>query len=327
VSGRRGIVHSDLLGHEVRSDAWLDQGRSTYQKAYDAMSSGDFDTAIDLGRLTVQEATEAYELFSAWLIEIPRIVTAHGVDTDVVVAQLDVLSREVGAVDLDAGWTEYTELIDRFIEACSRGELEAASDLLERARLVWERHHDPACDMIAALFGFAAARLGEAFIGELWDVLLSDMYERSARVYAADELPWGRAVERLLLDIFEATRGHLSGPARDGEFMIDEEPDRWVVRFQPCGSGGRAMQSVPPARAVTADEHDWAWNTRGVCLYCAHCCQLQQRAPIDRLGFPLRVIDPPVRGRRAVCTWSIYKDRHAIPDIAYTSVGFDPPSI
>jgi hypothetical protein len=64
----------------------------------------------------------------------------------------------------------------------------------------------------------------------------------------------------------------------------------------------------------------------GVCLHCAHCCQLQQRAPIERLGFPLRVIDPPTQGQTpATCTWSIYKDPSKVPDDAYTRVGFDPP--
>jgi hypothetical protein len=78
--------------------------------------------------------------------------------------------------------------------------------------------------------------------------------------------------------------------------------------------------------SVTTGEHDWAWNTKGVCLYCAHCCQLQQRAPIERLGFPLRVIDPPTQGQTpATCTWSIYKDPSKVPDDAYIRVGFDPP--
>ncbi|MDF2823600.1 MAG: hypothetical protein K0R68_1008, partial [Mycobacterium sp.] len=118
--------------------------------------------------------------------------------------------------------------------------------------------------------------------------------------------------------------GHLCGPRRDGAFSVTEESDRWVISFAPCGSGGRTFESAFDSRRVTTERHDWAWNTVGVCLYCAHCCQLQQRVPIARLGFPLRVVEPPTDAE-PVCTWSIYKDPRDVPDAAYTSVGFDPP--
>jgi hypothetical protein len=329
VNPRRAVVHNDLLGHLVRADPWVEQGQSSYSRAHDSIRSADFAAAEDYGRITIQEAQEAYDLFSAWLGEIPQILSAKGVPPDVVAQRLDV--------DLDVGWRTYLDLIDEFAKACRRRDAESAPDILERARIVWQRHHDCACDAICALLDFAARQLGESFVGDLWDVLLSDMYERAAHIYNLDTMPWGQSVERLLLDIFEATRGHLTGPARDGSFSITEETDRWIITFAPCGSGGQTFESVAGTpmsdhgrlkrdHSVTTGEHDWAWNTKGVCLYCAHCCQLQQRAPIERLGFPLRVIDPPTRQQKsATCTWSIYKDRRAIPDHAYTRVGFDPP--
>ena len=129
-------------------------------------------------------------------------------------------------------------------------------------------------------------RIGETFVGELWDVLLAGMYDRATKVYDPANVSWAQSVERLLLDIFEATRGHLTGPRRDGAFSVAEDDDRWVIRFAPCGSGGRTYECGPSSRSVTTEPHDWAWNTTGVCLYCAHCCQLQQRSPIARLGFP-----------------------------------------
>ncbi|MDH6195555.1 hypothetical protein M2272_002195 [Mycobacterium frederiksbergense] len=318
----RAVVHSDLLGHLVRADEWLEQGQSSYARAQEALSSADFTAAEEYGRITIQEAQEAYDLFGAWLIEIPRILTSHGVPPAVV---------HVGrsAAELADGWCTYLGLIDEFGQACQRREPDAAWRQLTRARNVWQEHHDAACDAICGLFDLASSTLGEAFIGDLWNTLLSEMYERSARVYHPDAMAWNQSMERLLLDIFEATRGHLTGPNRDGSFSIIEERDRWVITFAPCGSGGRTYESDSGAArfAVTTGEHDWAWNMTGVCLYCAHCCQLQQRAPIERLGFPLRVINPPIQGQsRPVCTWSIYKDRAAIPDEAYTSVGFAPPA-
>lgn len=309
------VFHNDLLGHPVRSDPWLEQGRSSYALAHAALDAGNFDAAQDYGRVTVQEASEAYELYAAWLREIPLILTGRGVEA----------VPSPGRGDFDAGWQSYRSLIERFAGACVRREAAAAQVFLEQARDTWQRHHDCACDAICALFDLAAAALGEAFVGELWDLLLGEMYDRAARVYQPEVLPWSRAVERLLLDIFEATRGHLTGPDRDGGFTVVEEKTRWVVTFAPCGSGGRTLEADTARRSVTTEAHDWAWNTIGVCLYCAHCCQLQQRAPIARLGFPLRVIDPPTADQpRPVCTWSIYKDRAFMPDEAFTRVGFPP---
>lgn len=317
----RAVVHSELLGHLVRADDRLEQGRSSYTRAQEALSSADFTAAEDYGRITIQEAQEAYDLFGVWLTEIPRTLLSHGVPSAKV-------RPAFGRGELDDGWRSYVSLIDAFAQACQRRESDAARDLLARARGVWQEHHDAACDAICGLFDLASNALGEAFIGDLWNSLLSEMYERSARIYHPDAMVWEQSTERLLLDIFEATRGHLTGPDRDGSFSIIEEHDRWVITFAPCGSGGRTYETDSGAArfAVTTRQHDWAWNTVGVCLYCAHCCQLQQRAPIERLGFPLRVISPPIQGQsRPVCTWSIYKDRAAIPDEAYTTVGFAPP--
>ncbi len=322
------LTYNGQLDHLVRADPWPDQGRSSYALAFSAVQSGDFVSAEGYAAMTVQEATEAFELYAAWLGQIPGILRGGGIGAKALERSLEGITARIGEHDLDTGWTTYLGVIDDYTQACRDGDADAARRLLADARRTWQHHHDRACDTIVALLGLAAEHLGEDFVGELWDVLLAPMYDRAATVYDPAERTWGQAVERLFLDIAEATRGHLTGPHRDGAFDVVEEADRWVMRFAPCGSGGRTYD-VEPAdlpRPVTTRPHDWAWNAEGVCLYCAHCCQLQQRAPIARLGFPLRVVNPPTQGQSpAVCNWSIYKDPHIIPDEAYTSVGFEPP--
>jgi hypothetical protein len=59
-----------------------------------------------------------------------------------------------------------------------------------------------------------------------------------------------------------------------------------------------------------------------------HCCQLQERVPIQRFGIPLRVIDPPTwpaSQQGGKCTWSIYKDPQVVPAAAYHRVGLQKP--
>lgn len=321
----------EALGHTVRSDPWPEQGRSSYRLAADALADGRPDDAVALARMTVQEAQEAYDLYALWLAQLPDLLAERGV----LEAELGQARRDAGDTKqrLEAGWSHYLDLVDRFTAVASSGGTSDA-EVLESARAAWLNVHDPATDQLAALLALAAEHLGETSIGGLWDAMLGHYYDSIAARYDPAERDWATAVDRLAMDIFEAVRGHLSGPERDGRFDVREESDRWVLQFAPCGSGGRTYPGVQTAdrdsAQFTSGEHDWAWNTKGVCLYCVHCCQLQQRAPIQRIGIPLRVIEPPVRaadGRRGrdVCTWSIYKDPSMIPAHAWTDVGATPP--
>ncbi|WP_432990177.1 hypothetical protein [Dactylosporangium sp. CA-233914] len=332
--GSDAIRYSDLLGHNVRADPWTAQGRSSYQLAHEALTAGRVDDARALARLTVQEAQEAYDLYALWLVELPALLDALGVEAAALTparGRADMVLK-----DLVCGWRRYLALIDEVGEHAVSGDLEFAGAALERARATWLAAHDPATDHLTELLALGAEHLGESVVGSLWDALLGHYYTGIRHKYAAERQPWQRSVERLLLDIFEATRGHLCGPGRDGTFDVREEDDRWVVQFAPCGSGGRTYPTSEPTgsqdtRRFTTEEHDWAWRTKGVCLYCAHCCQLQQRAPIVHLGFPLRVVEPPTFGDahtpgRSSCTWSIYKHPELLPANAFTDVGMPVPS-
>ena len=114
--------------------------------------------------------------------------------------------------------------------------------------------------------------------------------------------------------------GHLGGPTGRGEVEVLEYDDRIELRFAPCGSGGRVRAAA--RFGVTEEEYDWAWNARGVCHYCVHCRVLMQLEPIDRLGYPARVVDP--RSHLAAgspCSWTTYRDPNAVPPSAYERVG------
>lgn len=261
----------------------------------------------------------------------------------------DLLGEEEGRVlgnlrmpdgssfDLERGWSAFTSAIERFAEACEGARSREALTLLEEARETWRGSHDRACDWVYGLIDVAARRLGEDRVVDMWDEMMGELYASRDR-YDVDRTPWSASAEALLLDTLETFRGHLSGPGRMGDVEVTEEPDRWVIRFEPCGTGGRTYRTDPeggPPRmeppfnyAVTTRPHDWSWGKEGVCLYCVHCCQLQERVPIAKFGYPVRVVDPPVwpeareSGR---CTWSVYKDPSLVPDEAYARVGEERP--
>lgn len=324
------VRHSDVLGHAAREEPWADQGVSTYVRAREALAHGATEAAVRLAELTVQEAQEAYDLYSLWLQQLPELLLGLGVPGDAAAPSSE--RARWSAVELRSGWASYRRHLNAFADRARSDDRPGAERELERGRATWQSAHDSATDMLCTLIALGVEHLGEKSVGLLWDRMLAHYYAALPEKYDPATRPWSRSLERLVLDIFEATRGHLCGPARDGTFEVRDEPDRWVVRFAPCGSGGRTYAYADlPGRSFTEAEHDWAWNTIGVCHYCVHCCQLQQRAPIARLGMPLRVIEPPVvasvgqRGRDH-CTWYLYKDPTLLPDEAFTAVGAAVPA-
>ena len=151
------------------------------------------------------------------------------------------------------------------------------------------------------------------------------------------------ALETLMLVACESMRGHLVGPERTGDFDLIETDDRFILRFDPCGSGQRTVQGdwvegTPPRMeppynwAVTTEEASWNHYTKGICLYCVHCIILMEEMPMDRFGYPVRTVDPPVfpdtdrdPDVRQQCQWEMFKDPTQVPEEYYTRVGRKKP--
>ncbi len=321
------------------------QTESTYVLARRAITAGDTREGVRRIRQMLDEAAEGRELFPLFIDRARRFLVDRGVAPATVAGEEQRILSLLGAtaddaLDMPRQWAGVQELATRAELACLAGAAKTASGLVEELRSAWVTVHDRFCDITCALFGLAAGELGESVVGAMWDDAIGDLYP-TRDAYRTERRPWAESVELLLADAALSLRGHLSGPGRTGEVSLREEEDRWVFRFDPCGSGGRTMRADANANGaarvgppfgfrVTTQEHDWAWRTKGVCLYCAHCCQLQERASITRLGYPVRVVEPPVWGTaepRDYCTWSVYKDPQLVPAEAYRRVGATKPRV
>jgi hypothetical protein len=319
------------------------QTESTYELARRAIAAGDAPGAVQRIRQLLDEAAEGRELFPLFIERARRFLLDRGVTPAAVSDEerrvLSLLGATApDALDMPRQWAAAAQLAARAEQACRAADAQAASDLVEELRSSWMAVHDRFCDITCGLFGLAARQLGESVIGAMWDDAIGEMYP-SRDAYDTARRPWAESVALLLADAAVSLRGHLSGPGRTGEVSLREEEDRWVFRFDPCGSGGRTLRAdanadgaaragSPFGFGVTTEQHDWAWRTKGVCLYCVHCCQLQERASIARLGYPVRVVEPPVWGTaesRGYCTWSVYKDPQLVPAEAYRRVGAIKP--
>jgi len=190
--------------------------------------------------------------------------------------------------------------------------------------------HDVLSDWVWALMTILGHHWGEAALGD---------------IQRATEEPWVTVRYAAIRNITpeeslqlssEAHRGHFAGPARDGSLTIIDEPDRYVLRLDQCGSGGRMVQGDPvvgngsrldpPYNFMRIEgAYTWTWGLRGVGAYCSHCAIVNQILPIEWLGTPMRgtafsdtATDP--------CRWFIYKRRETVPDEAFTQVGLQRPT-
>jgi len=327
------VFHHPVLGYRTRTGDWPAQQRATYDLCLDALADERWDDAIALVEHTVLEAREPHELYRDWADGIRDYMLAEGVPATVIAADeealLETLVLDDGKpFDADDGWAQTTAHAANAVRACERHDADFAAMELERSRRVWQATHDRKCDWVQGMVAIAAKHLGEDCVGPLWDRLMAPIFANYEK-YDCDRRAWAESAELILRVTVDSLRGHLTGAHRRGEIEYVEEPGRRGFRFTPCGAGGRNF-TADGGRGfpLTQAEHDWAWNRKGVCLYCVHCCAVSERNPIRRYGYPARVIEPPYEnetGRRDFCTWWVYDDPHDVPAEVYRRTGNTKP--
>lgn len=336
---RTPVAFEPSLGRNARTGDWAELARGTFRTAIERTEARQWEAAAQLVEVAVLEAEELNDVYDRWPTAMLQWIRDHDVpqaDIDRALARLTALVGEQAMAGIHAEWPAFTEAVTLAARAC-RDQDAAAAGLIEAARQVWQQVHDRAVDRVAGIVDIAVRLVGESTLGELWDFLMADWYEIHERRYALDNQSWSDSAHQLMIAIVDGFHAHLAGTGRQGDIELIEEPGRTGFRFAPCGSGGRSLDAritdgaprsgAPFGFAVTTEPHDWAWNTVGICSYCVHCCQLNEVMPIDRLGYPTRVIDPPTwtpDSPTTSCTWWVYQDPSDVPDHIYHRVGRDP---
>lgn len=337
------LAWSDALGRQRRGGSWADLAVGTAPKIETALREGDFTTAIQLTGFFLIEARIIFDLYAQWRGDIQRFLEAK-------VSEPRALAGEIGEIEAlveryhpvlgvgrDAAWQALNAAAEQVKAGAARGE-SALSDFTQM-RDHWRALHDGEVDLIGGLMDIVIRRLGEAALGEMYeDWLLGEWFRKRYVRFDVSRVPWTEAFELIVYLTFESMHGHMSGPDRDGSVTYEEFDDRITVTFAPCGSGGRMVvgeqrDQLPPLMEapfryrVLEERHAFAWNTRGVCAYCAHCCVLTEKMPIEHFGYPVRVVDPPTypNDGKAVCRWTVYRKPEYVPERVYSRLGLKKP--
>lgn len=218
---------------------------------------------------------------------------------------------------------EWRGQVDAAIEA---GSVDDFNRLLDSyvTREAWFIH-DTSADWSWALLSVFMREWGEGILDEVLRVTEEPWV--TVRYAALKEMTQEQSLQLTV----EGMRGHFTGPDRAGHIFIDDEPDRYVMHFKYCGSGGRMRNGDPQVGSGSRLEapyhflnvegaYGWTWNRKNVCAYCAHCAVVNQVLPIEGLGHPMRMTLYP-ENPTDPCRWVIYKDKTNFPEEAFTSVG------
>lgn len=188
-------------------------------------------------------------------------------------------------------------------DAIRAGQWEEALAALDYCQSETKMMHDSMCSFVDDAVTYLAA-FGEE---EIY-TLLRKRYEPVIRRW----LSVTPGVEESLARCVEFQRGH------GGECRVTEEPNRYVVTCDPCGSGGQLRRTKP--LATTAKAYDWTWGKAGVPYYCTHCCVMWEILPIEARGAPIRLNLPGERPDDP-CVHLYYKKPELIPEEYYRRVG------
>jgi hypothetical protein len=338
------LQYSPMLGRRTRTGPWDEQIRSTYRLIQEAIDAGEWDRAAALANYFVDEAEVCFAIYRQWIPDLRAHLRANGVSAEEVAALdteiVDKLNLPDGSYfDRYRMWHEVKQRIEDLVGAIHRHEADKAKVLLDDAKETWRRTHDRDVDHSYGLMDAIVRRFGESEIGPMWERVLLPLFAWRYDKFDISKHEWPQALDSLMLVAIEAMRGHLVGPERTGDMELEEHEDRFVLRFDPCGSGQRTVrgdwiENTPPRMEppynwkVSEEPHPWNHFQTGVCHYCTHCIALMEELPIDRFGYPLRVINPPRYPDtdrdptvRQKCQWTMYKDPRAVPEADYELSG------
>lgn len=233
------------------------------------------------------------------------------------------LGRKVIAADeiAEHGKSTFTKLKGLIRD----GRTDEALELVDYLAHEGKGLHDLYCDWTYADLDYVAKKYGDEEARNLLHhartVLNKVFYGRI-----------GRMTVRETVEFFaEAMRAHRTGPGELGDFVVREEPDRYVMEFDPCGSGGRMrrvgeIDATPPRTGPPlnlgrmSQPYEWTWGVSGVPYYCVHCSLWHEVMAIEAIGYPVKITeysdDPGVP-----CVWLFYKDPDLIPERYFTRVG------
>ena len=289
------MAYSEVLKRRVRLGDWWDQRRSTWDKILEAVDRDDPEDAAALAAYSVDEARIIFDVMGQWQADLRTMLADKGVSASAIeeiesAIQVLIVEPDGTPHDRDRSWARFLDLTLQLQGEIWRRDTAAVRSTVVAQRERWRIAHDRDADWTYGLMSALIDRFGEGVVPEMYERIIMPLFvwryekfDTSKHDWASDSLP------TLLYVALESMRAHLSTVNRDGSPLeLIEEPDRWIVRFDPCGSGGRATRGdtvegtpsrmePPYGWRVIEGAYDWTDGKAGVCCIskCIDGAQVQ----------------------------------------------------
>ena len=207
--------------------------------------------------------------------------------------------------------------LDRALEALDQGRVEEAKGFLRKEKEETKHCHDLMVDYVWTLLTYIGKTFGEEEVNKALE------FRHSVQKQVAERM-LGMPPEDAVRFKAKVHRGHHS------TFTLTEEPDRYVMRLDPCNTGGRMMRlrmDEPPIGLLrTKEPHDWTWGKKDISYYCAHCSMHEIQGVEKGAPHPTWVFECPEKPDDP-CIQYCYKTTEAVPEKYFTRIGKKKPEV
>jgi hypothetical protein len=316
-------AHSQAIGRELRLDDIDTIGVSSQTLAEYAIRAGRDEEAVTVVNYFLREMQIMHGILTTWVKDIIRFtIEKSGGQPGMDVSGSAGIMRVWETIPLGVAPR------DRCLEALTQGNREEAIVWLDRMRLEFKNPHEILVAWVQDLLSYCAATWGEESVLET--ILHTHQSIWGDRYATWDQMtPW----EKVSLTVEGMRGGHFSGARRRGDVQVAEEDDRFVISFDPCGSGGVLRRGDPETgrgpyplteHGTNKEAHLWTWQKTGVHWYCSHCAIAMEWLPGRNRGHPLRPLDHTL-DHDAPCVWYVYKDETQTREYHYPRTGLVKP--
>ena len=214
---------------------------------------------------------------------------------------------------------ELTEMgrrtIDLLTEAIEAGEKERAKKLATRMYREFSGIHDLYGDWLADMMDYVYRTQGP---DELYRALRKTVGASIGPMADMEKVDFRRRVEIVAAML----RGHLAA------LEVEEDDEKVCMKMKPCGSGQRLLEAgaydQPRNLAMLEKPHLMTWGLTHFPVYCTHA-PVMEVLMIEKLGWPVFVIQPGAEVARQSCAYCLYKNPEDIPDKVFARVGKRKP--
>jgi hypothetical protein len=211
-----------------------------------------------------------------------------------------------------------TSKLDQALDALDRGQIDEAKTLIKAMKDEYKHSFDLAEDYVWILLTYIGRTFGEEEVGKASQfrhlVNLSQPAQKWSEMKPEDAVRFKALIHR----------GHHS------HITLTEEKDRYVMKLDPCNTGGRMLRmgyDRPPTNlGMTKGAYPWTWGKKNVSYYCVHCAVNEIQSMEKGAPHPTWIYECP-ENPNDPCIQYCYKRTGDVPEEYFKRIGKKKPKV